>query len=302
MPEAVATVWQRRHWRALLFAGRFLTRTPLPDPGAPAPGELGRAALYYPLVGLLLGAVLALLGALMVWLLPNPAPLAIAAVLLIGWVWGTGALHLDGLGDCADAWVGGLGSRERTFAILKDPRSGAMAVVALVLILIARFAALAALVQALAGAALPMGLGSANNGGGASAGWLALAWLPALARAQVLLLALTTSYARPTGMGAALRDELRRPAAWLVVAATWTGALLTLWLVAGSAGGTGLVAGLASGLMLALAAALVFVAWRRSMVTRLGGFTGDTAGALVELTETALLLVLVFGLGQPTLP
>ena len=94
-------------WRALLFAGRFLTRWPLPDPGMPTAAELGpemgRAALFYPLIGLLLGAALAGLALL----LKDAPTLAAAAVLLIFWVWSSGALHLDGLADCADAWVGG---------------------------------------------------------------------------------------------------------------------------------------------------------------------------------------------------
>ena len=51
----------------------------------------------------------------------------------------------DGLADSADAWVGGLGDRERTLAIMKDPRSGPMGVTAVVLVLLLKFAALASL-------------------------------------------------------------------------------------------------------------------------------------------------------------
>ncbi len=242
--------------QALLLAARFLTRVPLPDIGPAGPAVQGRAALFYPLIGLLLGAVLAgvlaLLGAI-------DAPAAASAALLLGlWVWATGALHLDGLADCADAWVGGLGSRERTFAILKDPHAGSMALVALLVVLLGKWAALASL----------------PAGGDAL---LLLACIPALARAQVLLLALTTPPARPSGLGAALSEQLPRRAAWLVLALTGLGALLLL-------GAAGLVA-------LALALALLWT-WRRAMLHRLGGFTGDTAGALVEFTEAGLLLAL----------
>jgi adenosylcobinamide-GDP ribazoletransferase len=242
-------------WRAFLIAGRFLTRLPLPDPGLPTPAVSGRGALFYPLVGLLVGVLLAAAAALLAG-----APVLPAAALLLGlWVWLTGALHLDGLADCADAWVGGLGSRERTFAILKDPTSGAMAVVALVLVLLAKLSALTVLV-----------------GQGA---WAALLWLPALARAQLLALPLTTPPARPEGMGAALREHLPRRGAWLVLALSWLAALLTLAPAMGPAA-----------LVLPVIAAAVLWSWRRAMVQRLGGFTGDTAGALVELTEAALLL------------
>jgi len=244
--------------RAFLLAGRFLTRWPLPDPGLPeapflAPA-MGRAALFYPLIGLLLGALLAL-SALV--LAPSP-PLVGAVVLLILWVWSSGALHLDGLADCADAWVGGLGSRERTLEILKDPRSGAMGVVALVLVLLAKLAAIAALLEA----------------GHASVLLLA----PALARAQLLLLALTTPYARADGMGAAMRAHLPRAGGWAVVALAWA--------LSGVLALTGM--GLA-GVLPLLGAAWLFWRWRRSLIARLGGYTGDGAGALVELTEVVLL-------------
>lgn len=246
--------------RAFLFAGRFLTRWPLPDPGMPAANdlgpEMGRAALYYPLIGLLLGASLAAVALL----IGDAPPLAAAALLLILWVWSTGALHLDGLADSADAWVGGLGSRERTLEILKDPRSGAMGVVALGLVLIAKFAGVAAL--------LDQGVAP-----------LLLLWLPALARGQLLALALTTPYARADGMGAAMRSHLPRRAGWLVLLLTW---LLALVLAVNTFG--------VIGAALFLPVLLLFWRWRLSLMQRLGGYTGDGAGALVEMTEVTLLL------------
>jgi adenosylcobinamide-GDP ribazoletransferase len=66
-----------------------------------------------------------------------------AALLLTVWVLLSGGLHLDGLADSADAWLGGFGDRERTLTIMKDPRSGPIAVVVLVLVLLLKFCALA---------------------------------------------------------------------------------------------------------------------------------------------------------------
>lgn len=261
------------HFRDLyppcLIAFRFLTRWPLPAATAASPIDaspllLGRSALYYPLVGLFLGA-----GLLLLWLgvasLPGQAPaLASAALLLAFWVWTTGGLHLDGLGDCADAWVGGIGSRERTLSILKDPLTGSMGVIALVLILLVKFAALAS---------LPTGL----------AGGSALLLTPALARMQLLALPLTTCSARPDGLGAALAQGLPRRGSSLVLALSVS---LTLLVFA--------VAGCWQlGLALVGTAGLLLFVWRRSMLKRLGGFTGDTAGALVELTEATVLLTAV---------
>lgn len=213
--------------------------------------------MLYPLVGLLLGGALALLG----WLFGASHPALAATLVLIAWVWGTGALHLDGLADCADAWVGGLGDRARTLAIMKDPRLGAMGAVALTLALLAKWAALWVLMAAAAD--------------GDPAPWVALVLTPALARLQILALALSTPGASETGMGAALRQALPpAPARVLVVlcwllAWPWLGAAWLAWLAV---------------------AAAVLLSWRASVMQRLGGFTGDTAGALVEMTEVALLL------------
>lgn len=245
--------------RPPLIAGRFLTRYPLPDPGLWSAAELGRALPWYPVVGLAIGVVLAI----MAWLLSD-APSGLAAALILAlWVWSTGALHLDGLADTADAWVGGLGDRERTLAIMKDPASGPVGVTALVLVLLVKLAALETLI--------------------AAAGWAALTWVPLLARAALPLLFVTTPYVRPAGMGA----EQARTADpfWCRLVALAAG-LLTV-LVLGWAG----VAAMA-------AAALVYVVGRRALLRRLGGFTGDTAGALVELIETLVLVVLAVTLGR----
>ncbi|WPL17012.1 Cobalamin synthase [Thiorhodovibrio winogradskyi] len=257
-------------WRAFVIATRFLTRIPLPDPrgGAEWQGaDSGRAALLYPLVGLLLGGILGLA----VWLFSaTPAPV-MATLALIAWVWGTGALHLDGLADCADAWVGGLGDRGRTLEILKDPHLGVMGAVALLLALVAKWSALFAIATQLDSGAV-----------GLMAVALALLLIPALARAQILLLALITPPATETGMGAALRACLP-PVPARAVVATW-------WLLAG------LLLGWSALGWLALAAGLLWL-WRASMRQRLGGFTGDTAGALVEMIEVGLVLLLAAGLG-----
>ncbi|PWQ89005.1 adenosylcobinamide-GDP ribazoletransferase, partial [Enterococcus faecium] len=87
-----------------------------------------------------------LLFGLLLWLASHllqgtPSPLH-AALLLTLWVLLSGALHLDGLADSADAWLGGFGDRERTLRIMKDPRSGPIAVVTLVLVLLLKFCAL----------------------------------------------------------------------------------------------------------------------------------------------------------------
>ncbi|WP_295541127.1 adenosylcobinamide-GDP ribazoletransferase [uncultured Thiohalocapsa sp.] len=264
-------------WRALLLAGRFLTRWPFPAAVDAPPFLYGSAAPFYPVIGLLLGSVLAAVALAGRALgLADGAGAAVLALLVLGlWVWSTGALHLDGLADCADAWVGGLGSRERTLAIMKDPHIGAMGVVVLVLVLLAKLVALWVVLDVSAGA----------EGAGLWHGLWVLVGVPVLARAQILWLVLTTSAARPEGLGAALGAYLPRGPAWFAAA---FGSAAVFGLIAGT--------GLAVALMAAAAMAWVLLGWRRSLLQRLGGYTGDGIGALVELTETLVLLAVALTL------
>ena len=126
-----------------LIALQFLTRLPVRLPGTPDERTIGNSLLYYPLVGVVIGVLLV---ALFLALADAPAGLR-AALVLAAWVIVTGALHLDGLADSADAWAGGLGDREKTLAIMKDPYCSPAAVVTLVVVLLLKFAALHSLMQ-----------------------------------------------------------------------------------------------------------------------------------------------------------
>lgn len=239
--------------RPFLIALQFLTALPvrITEPDATT---TGRSLLYYPLVGLVIGALLAGLA----WLLGDAPALLAAALLLAVWVVMTGALHLDGLADSADAWLGGLGDRERTLAIMKDPYCGPTGVVALVLALLIKFAALAYLAP--------------------NQSWEILVVTPVLGRTALVLLFLTTPYVRPHGLGGLLANHLPRRACIAMVMVT----LAAIPLITGRA---------AIGLLLAMAG--LFLMLRRLMLQRLGGTTGDTAGALVEITEATVLLTAV---------
>lgn len=97
----------------------LMTRLPSGLNRAPDDRDQGLAVACYPLVGLIVGLLLWLGGAAGGWLHWQSTPLAI--LLVAAWVLITGALHLDGLADSADAWLGGYGDRERTLRIMKDP-------------------------------------------------------------------------------------------------------------------------------------------------------------------------------------
>lgn len=240
--------------RALALALQLLTRLPVPSAGSPPqPQELGQSALFFPVVGLLIGLLLAGVH----FALRGIDPDVLAALLLTIWALITGGLHLDGLADTADAWIGGQGDRDRTLAIMKDPRSGPIAIVVIVLLLLNKLAALQALSPSGAGPALLLA--------------------PALGRAVIVLLLLTTPYIRPAGLGAPYAAYLPRRQCGLLLALL-AAATVTL------AGWTGV------GVLIVLGLGVLGV--RQALMKRLGGVTGDTLGAACELAETAALLVL----------
>ncbi len=235
----------------LRIALQFLSSLPIRLPGMPLPEELGRSLLWYPLVGLLLGMLLYGVDGLL-----GGAPLFLhGALLLTVWVVFSGGLHLDGLADSADAWLGGFGDRERTLLIMKDPRSGPIAVVTLILVLLLKFCALLALIEQQQAVALILA--------------------PLIGRSALLGLFLVTPYVRTGGLGQALADHLPRRTGRYVLLASILACLV--------------LAGL-KGAFTVLLAMGCFFCLRRLLMRRLGGTTGDTAGALLELLEMAVLV------------
>jgi adenosylcobinamide-GDP ribazoletransferase len=252
-------------------AVQLMTRVPLPW-AVPWNEQVGRRSIvFYPLAGAVVGIVLAAAyWGLLQFLPPAPA----AALFVSVWVWVTGALHLDGWMDTADAF-GSNRSRERMLEIMKDPRVGAMGVAAGVLLLLGK----ATLVYALMEYTLA---GSLNVGA-------AVAVIPVLARAIVPWAVVGWPYAGGTGgMGAVLcAAGLRHAIASLAVAAVCAALLL------GGFGGSDswlLLPIAAGGAALAAIGGAVGAVW---MSRRLGGLTGDSYGALIEGLELLLLLALV---------
>jgi adenosylcobinamide-GDP ribazoletransferase len=241
--------WLNSFWLAL----QFLTRLPTPsniDYSAP---EWGKSAIWFPLIGMIIGIVLWGLS----WAISGSNMLFQAALITVLWVAITGALHLDGLADSVDAWVGGMGSREKTLIIMKDPTSGPMAMSALILVLMLKLTAVYALIET------------------QQAAWLIV--IPLMARTQLLLLFLTTQYATTTGMGKAMQDQLPRAIAWWVASITLLGCAFISVSVA---------------IALALSL-LLFIYYRQQWLKRIQGFTGDVAGAWVEISEMVLICALI---------
>ncbi|MEO5331593.1 MAG: adenosylcobinamide-GDP ribazoletransferase [Magnetococcus sp. YQC-5] len=243
-----------RPWRIALG---LLTRIPVNWRGPPpTPVEIGVSVLFYPLVGLLLGQVLVLFTRILPEMIE---PGVRAALILLAWVWLTGGLHLDGLADTADAWIGGMGDRERTLAIMKDPHCGPAAVTAVVLLLIIKWSTLQSFLNEHPPDVLfiPLFLG----------------------RVTILALFLQLPYVRTNGMGAVASKMVPYDigleiflSCFLFVIIFWNFLgiqLLLVWIV-------------------------VWYIIYYALIRRLGGITGDTVGAACEITEATLLISLNF--------
>ncbi|MBN1438829.1 MAG: adenosylcobinamide-GDP ribazoletransferase [Anaerolineales bacterium] len=201
----------------LLAAFRLLTIFPVPEYSRPRNGDSGRAAVWFPFVGLCLGALAAA-----VFLLAGrfgPPPMA-AALALLAWAVMTGGLHLDGLADCCDG-IFHPGGSERRLQIMKDPHLGAFGAAGLMLLLLMKYSALVSIAPERAPAALILA---------ASLG----RWC--------ILLAGVTRPARADGMGADLHAGLKKSTLILaapipLAAAVWLGVPGLLALGAGLAVG-----------------------------------------------------------------
>jgi adenosylcobinamide-GDP ribazoletransferase len=241
--------------KPLLVAVAFLTRLPIRT-GPVLDRDLGRSVAFFPLVGLLLGLVVTGVAYGLSGRLPS---MMIAVVVVALHATLTSALHLDGLGDLFDGLAGGRGDRDRTLAIMRDGRVGAKGAVALILVLLAKVAAVDALLEA--------------RGAREGQGLLALVAFPAVARWAVTPQIALFPYARLEGLGRAFAGEAGIKEVALATAGVVVLAVVLGPVVAKQAGA-------------ALIVSVAIAVWLRA---RLGGLTGDIYGATIELGETAAL-------------
>ncbi len=133
----------RAETRRLILALQFLTRLPTPQVQAFSAADLTHSAHWFPLVGLLIGTLLAGAGALAGTLDPWLG----ALLSLLVWVWVTGALHLDGLADMSDGLGAGHRDPARLLAAMRDPHVGALGVVALIALILSKLVLLMLLLR-----------------------------------------------------------------------------------------------------------------------------------------------------------
>lgn len=230
----------------------FLTVIPVGWPDETTPG---RTFAYYPLVGLIIGVILALIAQV-----GGFSVALIALLVLLAWITLTGGLHLDGVGDACDGVLATV-EPTRRLEIMKDSRAGSWAVIGLFLLLLGKWIALRDLIAL-------------------DAPWL-LVLPPVIGRWAMVLAVRMFPYARTEGIGGYFRDGFG--AAQVTIATA-----IMLVIVIGAA----LVYSVL--VLIVLVAALIIVrgggAW---IAQRLGGgLTGDVYGALCEITELVCLIIL----------
>jgi adenosylcobinamide-GDP ribazoletransferase len=231
-----------------------------------SPAQLGRATAYFPLVGLIIGGILAGLN----WLLNLILPAAVVNVLLIvALVIVTGALHLDGLADTCDGIAGHKPVEER-WKVMRDSRTGAFGVVGVALVLLVKYVAL-------------------NNVPPASM-TAVLLFMPVVSRWAMAYAIFAFRYARPEGLGTAYKNATRWPqfTAATVLTLAIAAALYPLFSV--------------TGFLLIFGVWIIATALTFYFRYKFAGLTGDTYGAINEVSEVmALIFVIVIFTVAPSL-
>lgn len=251
--------------KRLVAAVTFLTRLQVPGDWNFDARDVGRSALFFPLIGAAIGSLqyglltaAAYLSHLAEQVLGevHTFPASVLAVIVVAaGVLATGALHLDGLADTADGFGGGR-SRDDVLRIMRDHAIGTYGGAALILVLVLKIASVYSLI-----------------GHGVASRFLVIA--PALARASVVALGFMVPYARTAEGG--LGNAAQHIGAMELSVSSATAIVLALWL-------SGWRGGIALGVT-AVASAVNARLWTK----KIGGTTGDTLGANIEICESLVL-------------
>jgi len=243
-----------------LTALQFLSVIPISGRTETDPRELGRSMGYFPMVGLLLGLILAFSNELLSDILPNTVTDGILMIILIVF---SGALHLDGLADTVDGLAGG-NTREEALHIMRDSRVGAIGVVGLIMTLLLKYVSLVNIPDEVMNKILIA--------------------MPMISRYSMVQLSFFSDYARPdAGIG---QPFTRYVGNREFISAAVTTFILSLMLL----GMKGIILVIIIG-----TATLGLVGFFRKTF---GGVTGDTFGATNEINEVLILIVMVVLVGN----
>jgi adenosylcobinamide-GDP ribazoletransferase len=236
---------------ALFAALQFLTLFPCPTRMDYADAIVGRSAIFFPVIGLILASILAVVNFL---LAPFASATLLSVILVSLSAFLTRGLHLDGLGDTFDG-LGSGGDRDRMLSVMDDSRTGVFGLTAIVLVLLLKIHALESI--------------DADR-------WRTLLVALILGRWSMVLLAYRSKAAKD-GLGSRLIEHLKTN--YFLIAT-----LVTLLLVA--------TIWRSNGIVMMAWVAIFTTASKSYFHRRLGGVTGDTCGAVGELSETSVMVLL----------
>lgn len=247
---------------SFVAAFRFLTVIPLPFGRVASEREIERSLTYFPVVGLAIGLVLAAFYILLNAILPTSL---VSAFVIVGMVLINGALHMDGFIDTFDGLAGNKTPEER-WSVMKDSRVGAFGLVAGVLLLLLKYLSLSSIPRVLAPASLVI--------------------MPAIARWCMVYAITGYPYAKPSGLGTLFKHGASWRRFWIASALTVVISCFTLWL-------GGVAYFYVAGVVIIAAVWLVTFAWAHYLSHEFAGLTGDSYGAVSELAEVAVLVIVV---------
>jgi adenosylcobinamide-GDP ribazoletransferase len=253
-------------WRYFLLALGFFTRIPVASFANFKTEELNHSAKYFPLIGVIVGCVGACFYMLGAAFLPQSIAVLIS---MVSTIYLTGAFHEDGLADSADG-LGGGWNREQILTIMQDSRLGTYGAVALFLVLFIKFQLLSFLSVGLVPFALIIGHTVSR---------LCAVWVMA-----------TMQYAKFDGKAKPLATHISMPALMLATAIGLLPFVAYIVLLFSSHYSAQSMLNLV--LMTFVPMLLAGLWWRHKIKRWLGGYTGDTLGAMQQITE----LVFYFGL------
>jgi adenosylcobinamide-GDP ribazoletransferase len=234
-----------------LAALQFLTIIPLSKWREFRPEELGRSVGYFPLVGIIIGFILAGLYWLLSLLLPSAV---VNALLIICLVVISGALHLDGFVDTCDG-IAGHKTPEERWQVMHDSRAGSFGLVGVFLVLLVKYISLNNIPEPLVMATLVL--------------------MPVISRWAMVYAIFVYPYARPSGLG----KVFKQGASWPRLVMATLIALLVAIILARLAG-----------LAIMFGIWIMVIAMAAYLRRKFSGLTGDTYGAINEMAEVCVLI------------
>jgi adenosylcobinamide-GDP ribazoletransferase len=245
---------------SFIAALRFLTTLRVPKRYETETLDLSHTAIFFPVVGIIIGLILAGAYWLLIHILPREVVSGILVVLSIVL---SGGIHLEGFADTCDGIGGQKGTRAR-LRVMQDSHSGAFAIIGIAVLLLVKYGALNSIPDSLMMATLLI--------------------MPVVSRWMMVYGIFAYPYARPSGMGKIMKEGLGKGRFGVATA-------ITVAAVIGFAGWTGISLFYLAGPFVMTGAWLVTLSMAAYLKGKFCGLTGDTYGAINEMAEVSALII-----------